>query len=227
MGKGDPRNAKVKARALRRRAGRPTKPGLRKADGRLSQAKDARPYVPPPPVPAVENRMREHDLCERDAKSKFAGTGHGVAFLKGFISYEGYQIADQYARLRHAFERTTHRGPREPASAAIPYDREFIVTLEQSSPDGEAHTSNTDKVETPEEREARVRRSWNQVLQALSYSAAVPNVLNDVIVRNQSFSDEAAWQLDTFVKGLQALAKIWGRNPRDVFPASRQKEPPK
>lgn len=222
---GQKRGYKAWRAEMRRQQAIKTKPGARQtADGRLSKAKDARPYEPPPPVPAVKNRQEKLGLSERDARSKFGGTGHGLAFLKGFISHEGFLIAERYGRLRHAFQGVTHHGPKEPRSAAIPYDREFTVTPEQSSPDGEAHTSNTDKVETPEEREKRVRRDWDRVMQALSFSASVPHVLNDVIVRGQALSEDADWQRQAFIQGLQALAEHWGRDPQEIVPSRKSKD---
>lgn len=234
MGKGS-RLSRKASRKLKQACNGKTKPGIRKDDGRLSEARGARPRESKRPPPIVEARVRDLGLPEHEAARQEAGCGHGVLLLAGIISQDGYHLAERYRRLRHAYrvatlrpqtrdvggEAVTFRGPREAASAALPaVPDEYQAGRQQQRNGGEVGSARTDVVETREEREERVRHEWVLVEAALAPRGAAARVLNDVVVSDVDIRG-AERDVHWLMVALETLAGLWGVDPASVYPQIR------
>lgn len=215
MGKGDRRLSRRERARLRAGQAAPTKPGKRKGDGRLSEAADARPREPEPPPPIIAARQRHLGLSEADAGRQEAGTGHGLLLLAGIITREGYDVAERYRRLREAYVAMI-RGPKQAASAALPVTGEYQPGRQEQRSNGIAYVA----LETADERDARLRHDWEAVDAAFAFRGPALRVLSDVAVRDEDVRGDER-EIRWFIAGLEALAELWGYDPRSVAPRSR------
>lgn len=202
---------------LRAAASTPTKDGKRTPSGQLSRAKDARPFEPPAPPPAVEHRVLAHGLSEEDAKRPEAGTEHGRMFLRGQLTYTAYLVADDYAKAREAWQRVLD-GPRVARSAALGYRGDYREQPRENHPYGNpnaAVAAVSDKPETPEDRAERITKTWKAAVEAIGSTRAA-YVLNDVAVRGTSIKHPE--HHDLLVMALERLAPLWGADPTDISP---------
>lgn len=219
MGKGDRARLRGERRKLRKALNGQSKPGERTLSGQLSRAAGNRDPQGPPPV--VVARVAKLGVSPDDAATPYAGTGHGLLYLAGVLSHEGYQVAERYRRLRHAYQCVVNRGPAEPASAALPYAGEYRVGRQSEAAEGDgAPVPRSQLVETAEEREVRIRRNWEAVEAALTFRGPCLRVLNDVCVRDDDVrrnERDRRWM----VLAVECLATLWGLEPRDMVPRKR------
>lgn len=218
MGKGDRRLTARELRKLRNSAAAERKKGKRTDSGRLSRAAGARQQEPKGPPPIVDARVRHLGVSQGDAETAYAGTGHGLLLLASVITHDGYQIAERYRRLRNAYQRVTFRGPKEATSAALPYCGEYQGGRQSDGADGDrVPVAWSEVIETPEEREQRVRRDWEATEACLAFCGPALRVLNDVCIRDHDIRQDERDQR-WFVLGVKKLAELWGQDPRDMVP---------
>lgn len=197
MGKGSRTKLRGIVKAMKR------KKGVREQNGRVSRtAPSIEPREDQTAIVLVA-RMKHHGLTEGQARDQKAATEHGRMFLRGLISITGHDLAERYGRLRRAWLAIT--GAPDLASPVIlTGEPAWHPSRAVPTPDDVARS---EALETPEEREARIRMAWERVQAAFAFRDPMMAALNDVVVRSHELPPS---RIPQFIGALHVLAQLDG-----------------